>query len=224
MSAELKLSAEKRTGAGRGASRRLRKQKWVPGIIYGADKEPETIQVSVFELAKIMERETFFSQVVTVDVEGRQEQTVLKDLQRHPFKELVLHLDFMRIKAGEKLSTNIPVHFLNEEECKGVKAGGVLHKDMIEVAVTCLPKDIPDALEVDLTDLDVGESVHLSQLQVPAGVELDAFAHGGDDHDHDHPVVSIVQTRSSRAASGGDDGADDADDAGGDEDDGGDED
>lgn len=198
MSVELKLGAEQRTDAGKGASRRLRQQKKVPAIVYGGGKDPEQIQVSVFELSKLMEREAFFSQVVSLDVGGKKQQTVLKDLQRHPFKDLVMHMDFLRIKADEKLTTNIPVHFLNEEECKGVKAGGVVHKDLIEVGVSCLPKDLPEYLEVDLAGLDVGDSVHLSQLQVPEGVELEAFAHGGDMHDHDHAVVSIAQPRAAK--------------------------
>lgn len=215
MSVELKLGAEQRTDAGKGASRRLRQHKKVPAIVYGADKEPEPIQVSVFELTKLMESETFFSQIITLDVGGRREQTVLKDLQRHPFKDLVVHMDFMRIKSDEKLTSKVPMHFLNEEECKGVKNGGVVHKDMIEVGISCLPRDLPEYLEVDLTDVDVGESVHLSEVSVPDGVELEAFAHGGDMHDHDQAVASIVQSRATKKG-GGDSGAGEA----GDEEDG----
>ncbi|SEP12844.1 50S ribosomal protein L25/general stress protein Ctc [Aquisalimonas asiatica] len=226
MSVELKLSAEPRTDAGKGASRRLRKVKTVPAIVYGAGKKPEMLKVSLFELSKLMEREAFFSQIITLEVEGKKQQTVLKDMQRHPFKDLVMHLDFMRIKANEKLTTQVPVHFLNEDTCKGVKAGGVIHKDMIEVAINCLPKDLPEYLEVDLADLDIGDSVHLSQLDVPKGVELEAFAHGGDEHDHDHPVVSIVQPRAAKAEDDEEEAAEDAaadagdagEDAGGDED------
>ena len=209
MSVELKLSAEQRTDAGRGASRRLRRNKQVPAIVYGAGKEPEQITVSLFELTKLMEREVFFSQIVTLDVNGKTQDTVLKDMQRHPYKDLVMHLDFQRIKADQKLTTQIPVHFLNEETCKGVKAGGVIHKDMIEVAINCLPRDLPEYLEVDLADLDIGDSVHLSQLSIPKGVELEAFAHGGDEHDHDHSIVSIVQPRAAKA-----DDEDEADEAG----------
>lgn len=199
MSVELKLSAEPRTDAGKGASRRLRKVKTVPAIVYGAGKKPEMLKVNLFELSKLMEQEAFFSQIITLDVEGKKQQTVLKDMQRHPFKDLVMHLDFMRIKANEKLTTQVPVHFLNEDTCKGVKAGGVIHKDMIEVAINCLPKDLPEYLEVDLAEMDIGDAIHLTQLDVPKGVELEAFAHGGDEHDHDHPVVSIVQPRAAKA-------------------------
>lgn len=222
MSVELKLSAEPRTDAGKGASRRLRKVKTVPAIVYGAGKKPEMLKVSLFELSKLMEQEAFFSQIITLEVEGKKQQTVLKDMQRHPFKDLVMHLDFMRIKANEKLTTQIPVHFLNEESCVGVKAGGVVHKDMIEVAINCLPKDLPEYLEVDLAELDIGDSIHLSQLDVPKGVELEAFAHGGDEHDHDHPIVSIVQPRAAKADEDEDEGGEDAaEDAGKDTSDGG---
>jgi len=199
MAVELKLSAEQRVDAGKGASRRLRQTKKVPAILYGAGKGPEMLQVSVFELSKLMERDAFFSQVVTLDVNGSTVDTVLKDMQRHPYKDSVMHLDFLRIRAGERLTTQVPVRFLNEDDCQGVKAGGVVHKDITDVAINCLPKNIPEYLVVDLADLEVGDSVHLSQLHVPEGVELEAFAHGGDEHDHDHPVVSIVMPRLTKA-------------------------
>lgn len=199
MSVELKLNAESRADTGKGASRRLRRAKLVPGIVYGAGKDPKMIQVSAFELARLMETEAFYSQIVDLMVDGKKQQTVLKDMQRHPFKDRVLHVDFQRVKAGEKLHVSVPVHFLNEETCKGLKAGGVLHRDMNEVAIIALPKDLPEYLEVDIAELGVGEAIHLSQVSVPAGVELEAFAHGGDAHDHDLPVVSIVQPRAARA-------------------------
>ncbi|MCK8516519.1 50S ribosomal protein L25/general stress protein Ctc [Methylonatrum kenyense] len=198
MSVEMKLTAQKRTDTGKGASRRLRRAKAVPGIVYGAGKEPEMIELSAFELARLMELEAFYSQIIDLSVGNKKQQTVVKDLQRHPYKDRVLHIDFQRVKAGEKLHVGLPIHFVNEEKCKGVKAGGVVHRDMIEVAIIALPKDLPEYLEVDLADLDVGEAVHLSELNVPEGVELEAFSHGGDVHDHDHPVVSIVMPRIAR--------------------------
>ena len=198
MAVELKLTAQKRTDTGKGASRRLRRAKAVPGIIYGAGKEPEMIEVSAFELARLMELETFYSQIIDVTVGKKKTQTVLKDMQRHPFKDRVLHVDFQRVKAGEKLHVGLPIHFVNEDTCKGVKAGGVIHRDMIEVAIIALPKDLPEYLEIDLADLEIGDTVHLSELSIPEGVELEAFSHGGDVHDHDHPVVSIVMPRIAR--------------------------
>ncbi|MCH8505434.1 MAG: 50S ribosomal protein L25/general stress protein Ctc [Ectothiorhodospiraceae bacterium] len=199
MAVELKLNAESRADTGKGASRRLRHAKQVPGIVYGAGKEPQMIQVSAFELARIMETEAFYSQIIDLTVDGKKQQTVLKDMQRHPFKDRGLHIDFLRVKAGEKLHVSVPIHYLNEEKSKGVKAGGVVHRDMIEVAIIALPKDLPEYIEVDLADMGVGDALHLSQLNVPKNVELEAFAHGGDAHDHDLPVVSIVQPRAARA-------------------------
>ena len=210
MSVEMKLAAQKRTDTGKGASRRLRRAKAVPGIIYGAGKEPEMIEVSAFELARLMELEAFYSQIIDLTIGKKKQPTVVKDLQRHPFKDRVLHIDFQRVKAGEKLHVGLPIHFLNEEKCKGVKAGGVVHRDMIEVAIIALPKDLPEYLEVDLADLDVGEAIHLSELNVPEGVELEAFSHGGDEHDHDHPVVSIVMPRIAREEDEDEDEAADA--------------
>ncbi|MCP1672947.1 large subunit ribosomal protein L25 [Natronocella acetinitrilica] len=199
MAVELKLPAEKRSDTGKGASRRLRREKLVPGIVYGAGKDAEMIQVSAFELARMMETESFYSQVIDLTVKGKKAQgVVVKDLQRHPFKDRVLHVDFLRVKAGEKLHMHVPLHFLNDETCKGVKAGGVVHKDSIEVSIIALPKDLPEYIEVDLADLEIGDSLHLSDLKMPPNVELEAFAHGDDTHDADQPVVSIVQPRVSK--------------------------
>ena len=199
MAVELKLPAEKRSDTGKGASRRLRREKLVPGIVYGAAKDAEMVQISAFTLARIMETEAFYSQVIDLAVKGKKsQQVVVKDLQRHPFKDRVLHIDFQRVRAGEKLHMHVPLHFLNDDTCKGVKAGGVVHKDAIEVAIIALPKDLPEYIEVDLAGLDVGEALHLSDLKIPEGVELEAFAHGEDTHDSDQPVVSIVQPRVSK--------------------------
>ncbi len=199
MAVELKLPADKRSDTGKGASRRLRRGKLVPGIVYGAGKEPEMIELSAFSLARMMETESFYSQVIDLTVKGKKSQpVVVKDLQRHPFKDLVLHVDFQRVKAGEKLHIHVPLHFLNDDTCKGVKAGGVVHKDAIEVAIIALPKDLPEYIEVDLANLDVGEALHLSDLTLPPNVELEAFAHGDDTHDADQPIVSIVQPRVSK--------------------------
>ncbi|MEX0731055.1 MAG: 50S ribosomal protein L25/general stress protein Ctc [Aquisalimonadaceae bacterium] len=199
MSVEMKLTAQKRTDTGKGASRRLRHAKAVPGIVYGAGKKPELLQLSAFELARLMEHEAFYSQIIDLEVDGKKQQTVVKDLQRHPFKDRILHIDFQRVKAGEKLHVHLPIHLVNEEKCKGVKAGGVIHRDMIEVSIIALPKDLPEYIEVDMLNVEVGEAVHLSQLTLPKDVELEAFSHGGDIHDHDHPVVSIVMPRVARA-------------------------
>ena len=204
MSTELTMNARVRNVAGKGASRRLRRQKRVPSILYGGGKAALMLEVSAFELARLMENEAFYSQILSLDVDGQgAEPVVLKDMQRHPFKDIVLHVDFQRVQAGERLHRQVPLHFVNEDHCAGVRAGGVLHKDAQEVAVIALPGDLPEYIEVDLSDLAMGSSIHLSQLQLPAGVQLEAFAHGADAHDSDQPVVSVIQPRGVTAAGDG---------------------
>lgn len=203
MSTELTMKAKVRSVAGKGASRRLRRQKRVPSILYGAGKAALMLEVSAFELARLMESESFYSQILSLDIDGQgAEPVVLKDMQRHPFKDIVLHVDFQRVQAGERLHRQVPLHFANEDHCAGVRAGGVLHKDAQEVAVIALPGDLPEYIEVDLTDLALGSAIHLSQLQLPAGVELEAFAHGADAHDSDQPVVSVFLPRGASSSAG----------------------
>lgn len=192
MSVELKLDAEKRTDKGKGASRRLRRAKKLPAVLYGAGKEAVSIQLQEEQVLRLMREETFFSQIIDIKLGKQTEQALLKDMQRHPFKPLVSHLDFQRIKAGEKLTTHIPIHFLNEEKAKGVKEGGVIHHDMIEIEIECLPKDIPEYLEVDVSELEIGDSVHLSQVAVPKGVEIPSL---NNDPEQDPTVVSIHAPR-----------------------------
>jgi large subunit ribosomal protein L25 len=191
MSTEYIINAEQREDQGKGASRRLRRDGLVPGIVYGAGKEPVAITVKHNELIKSLEQEAFYSQVLTLNLGKDSEQVVLRDLQRHPAKPLLLHLDLQRINANEKLHAHIPLHFLNEEACVGVKqGGGSISHVIIEVEVSCLPKDLPEFFEVDVADLNLGETLHLSDLKLPEGVELVELAHG-----HDNAVVTVHKLR-----------------------------
>lgn len=194
MSIELKLDATLRKEQGKGASRRLRRAKQVPAILYGAGKDAVSLTVGEEQLLRLMREEAFFSQIIDVKVKGKKaEQVVLKDLQRHPFKPLVTHLDLQRIREGQALRVHLPIHFLNEETAKGVKQqGGVVHHDMIEVEIECLPKDLPEYLEVDLANLELDQAIHLSQLSLPEGVIIPALDH---DPEHDPAVVSIHAPR-----------------------------
>ncbi|MCS4504113.1 50S ribosomal protein L25 [wastewater metagenome] len=195
-SVELKLDASVRTEQGRGASRRLRREKRLPAIVYGAGKGAQAITVSEQQVGRLMREEAFFSQIIDLAVDGKSEQVILKDLQRHPFKPLVSHLDFMRVKANEKLRTHVPLHFLNEETAKGVKqGGGVIHHDLIEVEVECYPRDLPEFIEVDVQDLELDSAMHLSEVSVPKGVTLPAL---GEDAEHDPAVVSIHAPRKAK--------------------------
>ena len=193
MSSEFVIDAEPRDDMGKGASRRLRREGRVPAIVYGAGQEPVSVSVEHRKLDQSLEHEAFFSQVLTLKVNGKgDEKVVLKDLQRHPSKPFIIHMDLMRISEKETLRKQIPLHFLNEEGCPGVKAGGIPTHNITEVEVSCLPKDLPEFIEVDLANIDVNDQVHLSDLKVPEGVEIVELTHG---EDHDLPVVAIHMPR-----------------------------
>ncbi|BAU76503.1 50S ribosomal protein L25/general stress protein Ctc [Metapseudomonas furukawaii] len=176
------LNASVRSDLGKGASRRLRRNEaQVPAVVYGGDKAPQSISLLAKELAKLLENEAAFSHVIALDVAGATETVLIKALQRHPSKGFVVHADFQRVVAGQKLTAHVPLHFINEATSVGVKqGGGEVSHTIAEVEVSCLPKDLPEFIEVDLAAVEVGQIVHLSDLKVPAGVELVALAHGND--------------------------------------------
>ncbi|APU29128.1 50S ribosomal protein L25 [Pseudomonas indoloxydans] len=182
MTVEFALNAEVRSDLGKGASRRLRRNvSMVPAVIYGGDKAPQSISLLAKDLAKLLENEAAFSHVLSLDVAGTKESVVIKALQRHPAKGFVLHADFQRVVAGQKLSAHVPLHFINEATSVGVKQqGGEISHTISEVEVSCLPKDLPEFIEVDMAAVEVGQTVHMSDLKLPKGVELVALAHGND--------------------------------------------
>ncbi len=188
MSESFVIEAEPRTDLGKGASRRLRREGKVPGVIYGTGKEPASISLQHNELAHQLENEAFFSHILTVKVGKKEEQAILKDLQRHPSKPVILHVDLQRVSAKEKIRVQVPLHFLNEESSPGVKAGGLVSHHITEVEVSCLPGDLPEYIEVDLGALELEGNVHLSDISVPSGTELVELSHG---EGHDQSVISI---------------------------------
>lgn len=194
----IELNASPRTELGTGASRRLRRQgENLPGIIYGGDGAPQPVTLSANELTKAMQQEAFLSQIVNVRVDGTEQQALVRDLQLHPVNEKVLHVDFLRVDADRPIQTNVPLHFVNESKCVGVRTGGgsIAH-NLVDVEVSCLPKDLPEFIEVDLAALEVGQALHLSDLSVPEGVTLVALGYG---EDHDIPVVSVQPPRGGTA-------------------------
>ncbi len=205
---EFTISAQVRTDAGKGASRRLRREQGlVPGIVYGGDKTPQSISLAHKDLMWFLNDEAFFTSVLTLDVDGSKESVVLKDLQRHPAKAQVLHADFLRVSADTKLTLHVPLHFINEESCVGVKMqGGNITHAMTDVEVSCLPKDLPEFIEVDLLEVEAGTTLHLSDLKLPAGVEIPSLALG---EDHDTGVVTVHTKRgeSSDDSEGGEEAA-----------------
>ena len=180
------INAKVRTDIGKGASRRMRHAGIIPAIIYGAGKDPVSLSLSHNEINKNLSNESFYSHILTVNIDGKSEQAVLKDLQRHPYKPSILHLDLQRVSDTEKLSLRVPLHFINEDNCVGVKQdGGKISHQMTEVEISCLPKDLPEFIEVDLANVKTSEIVHLSSLTLPENVELVSLAHG------DLPVASV---------------------------------
>ena len=195
---QFELNAETRALQGSGASRRLRRADKVPGIVYGGSAAPELIALDHNELLLALRKEAFHSSLITIK-QGKEQQTVLlRDVQMHAYKPLVLHVDFQRVQATQALRQKVPLHFINAEIAPGVKVGGgaVLHA-LTEVEITCLPKDLPAFIEVDLKALNVGQSLHVAQLTFPQGVK--PVLHGGEDP----MVVSIsVVKGTSEAAEG----------------------
>ena len=175
------IKAESRTEMGKSASRRLRRSGRIPGTVYGASKEPQSISLSHDEVLHQLEREAFYSSVLTLNLDAQSEQVVVKDLQRHPYKPDILHIDFLRIDEKQKITMRVPLHFINEQQCPGVKTGGgVISRIMTELEISCLPSDLPEFIEVDMVDVELGESVHLSDIVLPEGVEIYALLSGGD--------------------------------------------
>jgi len=194
----IELNASPRTELGTGASRRLRQPgEKLPGIIYGGEDAPQPVTLSANELAKAMQQEAFLSQIVKVRVDGAEQQALVRDLQLHPVNDKVLHVDFLRVDADRPIHTNVPLHFINEDKCVGARTGGgsIAH-NLVDVEVSCLPKDLPEFVEVDLAALEVGQALHLSDLNLPEGVALVALGYG---EDHDIPVVSVQSPRGGMA-------------------------
>ncbi|MCH8553011.1 MAG: 50S ribosomal protein L25/general stress protein Ctc [Natronospirillum sp.] len=185
------LTVEERKDTGKGASRRLRHAKKIPGIIYGGTKaqKPMSITLDGNEIKKATQHEGFFAHVLTLNIGSKSQQALLVDVQRHPSRGWVTHMDFQRVSKSTVVHKKIPVHFLNEEKCPGVKSGGIVQHNLTEIEVTCKASDLPEYLEVDMAGLNVGDVVHLSDISVPKGVTIIELTHG---EDHDAPVCSIL--------------------------------
>ncbi len=180
MKADYVINAEPRADQGKGASRRLRRAGKVPAVLYGGHKDPAMLQVSHTELAHRLENEAFYSHIITVKISGEEQQAVLKDLQRHPARPLILHMDLQRVLADEVIHMRVPLHFKGEDAAPGVKEGGVFQHQITEIEIECLPKDLPEFIEIDVSMLKVDEGVHLSQVKIPEGVKVLLLAHGDD--------------------------------------------
>ncbi len=190
----IEFNAKKRDTQGTGASRRLRHTGRVPGILYGGTAAPQSIDLDHNELFQLLRKEAFYSSVLNVNLDGAKEMCLLRDVQRHPYRLQILHVDFQRIDATHKIHQKVPLHFINADIAPGVKlSGGLVSHVTNEVDVKCLPADLPTFIEVDLKDLTAGQAIHVSQLVLPAGVEV---VHHGDGD----PVVATILIKGGAAA------------------------
>jgi large subunit ribosomal protein L25 len=191
MSVTFELNAEVRTDVGKGASRRLRHANKIPAVIYGGDKDPVSLTMDHDKLFHALDNEAFYSHILTINVDGKGEKAILRDLQRHPSKPTVMHADFQRVSATEKIHMNVPLHFENEDTAVGVKdQGGLISHNATDVEVLCLAQNLPEYITVDVAGLELGHSLHLSDITLPEGVELVQLS-----HDHDLAVVTIHKPR-----------------------------
>jgi len=198
---DIQFNAEKRDAKGTSASRRLRRAGRVPAIVYGAEQDAIQVTLDHNEIYHLLRKEAFHASVLTMNIDGSKDTVVLRDTQWHPYKQQVMHLDFQRITAGEKLHLKVPLHFVNDENAPGIKLqGGMITHVMNELDVACLPKDLPEFIEVDLGAIEAGQSIHVSHLNMPKGVE--AVLHG----DEDPVVVSCVPPRGGVSGDKGEEG------------------
>lgn len=193
MATEHKITATSRKDEGKGASRRLRRAAQVPAILYGGHAEPRSIQVEHEKTWIASQNEWFYSSILDLEVDGTVERVLLRDMQRHPYKQRIMHLDFQRVSENEVIRVSIPLHFLNEDTSPAGKASDVVvTHEHNEVQISCLPRDLPEFLEVDLANLQLGDTVHLSDIKLPEGVEIPELKLGKE---HD---VAIVVARHGR--------------------------
>lgn len=182
------IKAQSRTDEGKGASRRLRHAAMVPAVVYGANQPPQSIQIEHNTILLAAKNEWFFSSILDLNVDGKVQKVLVRDWQKHPFKQQMMHMDFLRVNENEAIRINVPLHFLNQESSPAGKTSGVvISHNLTEVEVSCLPGNLPEHIDLDLADLKPGDIVHLSQVKLPKGVTLPALNLGAD---HDIAVVT----------------------------------
>ena len=184
---KIEINAKERKSKGTGASRRLRHEGTTPGILYGGVKDSISLEIDTKELFMQFRHEAFHASILTLNLEGKKESVILRDFQMHPVRNNIQHIDFQRINENEKINVKVPFHFVNEDTAPGVKIeGGLVSHIMTEIDISCLPKDLPQYIEVDLGELAMGESIHLSEITVPEGVELTSLT------DENDPAITSI--------------------------------
>lgn len=188
----ISLDTQTRSDFGKGASRRLRREELIPAIVYGGGSDPAAVTVEQRVIKKYLNNDAFYSAVLNLNVDGKREKVILRDLQHHPYKSIIMHIDFLRVRSDQEITVRVPLHFIGEEECVGVKEGGALSRIDVEIEVACLPGDLPEYIEVDVSALELGSSIHMSEVTLPENVRSVALSHG---EDHDRAIVSVHATR-----------------------------
>ena len=193
MSEQVNLSAAERNSEGKSSNRNLRRSGFIPGVVYGGKEEPKKISIMEKDIVKASEVAGFATQVLRISIEGKEVDVVVKEIQRHPATARVLHADFMRVDPDSKITLVVPIRTLNDENCVGVKAsGGQVNHLINDVEISCLASNLPEQLEIDVLELDIGDTVSLSEIKLPEGVEITLLA---QDEDRDQAVVSITEAR-----------------------------
>lgn len=211
MSIDFSIDAEPRSDEGKGASRRLRRSGRVPAILYGGDTQPQSISLDQNRIFHDLAEEAFYSHILSLKLEGKTQKVILRDVQRHPAKPIILHVDFQRVDDKQTLNIHVPLHFIGDDVCPGVKLeGGQVSHQIVEVEITCLPKNIPEFIEVDVSELKIGDAVHLTDLKLSEGVTLTALTHG---EGHDQQVANCHATKVAEEEPVADDAAPEAGDA-----------
>jgi large subunit ribosomal protein L25 len=186
-------AASRETQGSKGASRRLRHEGFIPAIVYGGHAEPKCVQFAHNPIWLVSQHEWFYSSILSLDIDGNVEKVLLRDMQRHPYKALIMHMDFLRVSENEAIRISVPLHFLNQEKSSAGKTAGVIvTHDLTEIEISCLPRDLPEFIEVDLSELALGDIVHLSEIKLPHGVEIPELKLGKE---HDVAVVIAKHAR-----------------------------
>jgi large subunit ribosomal protein L25 len=200
MAGSFVFEAEARLNTGKGDARRLRRAGKVPAILYGGSGEPVALILEHNAVLKNLENEAVYSHILTIKLNGAEESAILKAIQRHPSRPMVMHMDFLRVNAADKIRVHVPLHFVNQETSVGVKKGGVVTHNLVDVEVSCLPTHLPEFIEVNMAQVDIGQTVHLSDIRLPGGVEIVALTHGPE---HDTAVAVVQASRTADSGEGG---------------------
>lgn len=198
MAGSFVFEAKSRTDLGRGYSRRLRVEGKVPAVLYGAGGEPVALTLNHNKVVKALENEATYSHILTIQYDGKEETAIIKDIQRHPSRPIIMHMDFQRVTESMKIRVHVPLHFLNQEKSVGAKKGGVFTHNLTDIEVVCLPARLPEFIVIDMLKVDIGQSIHLSDIKLPPGVEIIELKHGAD---HDQVVAAIQSPRGGVEAS-----------------------